>query len=162
MSEHSILEQIRQIAERIAEKNGYELVHTEKVGSGKRQIVRVFIDKPQGISHEDCAIFDRQFGDALEAEDIIPDSYLLEVSSPGLERELYSLKDFTKYAGKLAKIKLKKPVEGRKTLRGRISKNVGHEIFFEDKVCGQVRFAYENVAKANLEIDLEEELKRKS
>lgn len=162
MSERSILDQIRQIAGQVAEKNGYELVHAETIGAGKRMIVRVFIDKPQGISHEDCAIFDRQFGDALEAGDVIPDSYLLEVSSPGLERELYSLKDFEKYAGKLAKIKLKKAVEGRKTLRGRILKNVGSEIFFEDKTCGKVKFAYEDVAKANLEIDLEEELKRKS
>ncbi len=86
---------------------------------------------------------------------------MLEVSSPGLERELYSLKDFEKFAGNLAKVKTTQPVGGQKNFSGRIVEIKGEEIVFEDKTNGTVQFPYNTVAKANLEVDFEEELKRK-
>lgn len=161
MGKEFIEERIRQIAEEIAEKFGYELVHVEKKGAGKNQVVRVFIDKKGGISHADCSLFSNEFGGILDLEDLIPTEYTLEVSSPGLERELYSLKDFEKFAGNLAKVKLKTPIDGQKNFRGRILKVEDDEIFFSDKTVGEVNFPYRIVNKANLEIDLEEELKRK-
>lgn len=161
MGKQFIEERIRQIAEEIAEKFGYELVHVEKKGAGKNQTVRVFIDKTGGISHADCSLFSNEFGAVLDAEDLIPTEYILEVSSPGLERELYSLKDFEKFAGNLAKVKLKEPINGQKNFRGKISQIKGEEIFFNDKTVGEITFPYSQVVKANLEIDLEEELKRK-
>lgn len=161
MGKQLIEERIRQIAEEIAGKYGYELVHVEKKGAGKSQTVRVFIDKTDGISHADCSLFSNEFGTALDEADLIPTEYTLEVSSPGLERELYSLKDFERFAGSAAKVKLKEPINGQKNFRGRILKVKGEEIFFSDKTCGEVSFPYSQVVKANLEIDLEEELKRK-
>jgi ribosome maturation factor RimP len=86
---------------------------------------------------------------------------MLEVSSPGLERELYSLKDFEKFAGNMAKVKTTQPVNGQKNFSGRIVEVKGEEIVFEDKTNGTVQFPYNTVAKANLEVDFEEELKRK-
>lgn len=153
-------EKLRDLAETAAAKLGFELVNAQKLGGGKSLTVRVFIDKPGGISHEDCSVFSRDFGEVLDAEDLIPTAYLLEVSSPGLERELYSLRDFAKYAGNLAKVKMKSPIGGQKVFRGRIAGVADETITFEDRTRGRVSFTFDEVAKANLEIDLDEELKR--
>ncbi len=156
---HLIEERIREIARHVAEENDLELVHTQIGGAGKSLTVRIFIDKPDGVTHEDCSAVSRQIDAIFDAEDFISSAYLLEVSSPGLERELYSLKDFQKFAGKLAKVKINVPIDGQKNFRGRIARIEDEEIVFEDKTRGAVRFPYSAVAKANLEIDLEEELK---
>lgn len=84
----------------------------------------------------------------------------MEVSSPGLERGLYSLKDFEKFVGSLAKLKTEAAINGQKNFRGRINAVKDGEIVFDDKTSGTIRFPFSAVAKANLEIDLEEELKR--
>jgi len=156
---HLIDERIREIAVRTAEENGLELVQVEIVGSNKNPTVRVFIDKPGGVKHEDCSTVSRRIETILDAEDFLPSAYLLEVSSPGLERELYNLKDFERFAGNLAKVKSNATVNGQKNFRGRIIGVEGEEIVFEDKTKGTMRFPYSAVAKANLEIDLQEELK---
>ncbi|HEY0427706.1 MAG TPA: ribosome maturation factor RimP [Pyrinomonadaceae bacterium] len=160
MSQHSIDERIREIAARTAEENNLELVHVQAKGTKSNLTIRVFIDKEGGVTHDDCARVSRRIETVLDAEDFIPSAYLLEVSSPGLERELYSLKDFEKFAGKLAKVRTHAPIDGQRNFRGRIRRVEGEQIEFEDKTCGIVRFPYETVAKANLEIDIEEELKR--
>ncbi len=153
-------ERIKEISAQVAEENNVELVHTQIVGASKSLTVRVFIDKEGGVTHDDCSSVSRKLDEILDAEDFIPGTYLLEVSSPGLERDLYSLKDFEKFAGKLAKVKTDQPVDGQKNFRGRIGGVEDDEIVFEDKTKGTVRFPYSAVVKANLEIDLEEELKR--
>ncbi|CAN5647020.1 ribosome maturation factor RimP [soil metagenome] len=157
---HSIDEQIRKIAAQAAEENGIEFVHAEVVGTNRNLTARVFIDKEGGITHEDCALVSRQIEAILDAEDIVALSYTLEVSSPGLERGLYNLKDFEKFAGNLAKVKTETAIDGQKNFRGRIVDVEDEEIIFDDKTKGSVRFPYSAVAKANLEIDLEKELKK--
>ena len=74
-----------------------EFVHTEVAGTNRNLTIRVFIDKEGGVTHEDCASVSRQIGEVLDEQDIVALSYTLEVSSPGLERGLYSLKDFVKF-----------------------------------------------------------------
>jgi len=160
MSKQTVNEIIIEIATDIAEKNGLELVQAQIVGSGKSLTVRVFIDKPEGVTHEDCALMSRQMDAVMDAQDFISSAYLLEVSSPGLERELYSLRDFKKFAGSLAKVKTSQPVDGQKNFRGRIVAVERDEIVFDDKTKGAVRFAYDIISKANLEIDIEEEFKK--
>ena len=160
MGKHQIDERIREIAEQTAEKHGLELVNIEAVGIGKSKTIRIFIDKPEGITHEDCAIMSSEVGDLLDTQNFISDEYILEVSSPGLERELYNLKDFERFAGSLAKVKTKTAINGQKSFRGRITKVEGEEIYFDDKTNGNVNFPYSAVGKANLEIDIDEELKR--
>jgi ribosome maturation factor RimP len=156
-----VSERIQEMAAQVAADNAVELVHVEEKGTGKSRTLRVFIDKPEGVSIEDCSTVSRQLSDLLDAEDLIHTEYILEVSSPGLERELYSLKDFERFAGSLAKVKTHKPVNGQKNFRGKITKVEGEEIFFDDRTSGEVSFPYEAVAKANLEFDLEAELKSK-
>lgn len=160
MSKHLIEEKVREIAARVAEENKIELVHAETVGSKHNPIIRVFIDKPEGISHSDCEITSRGIEAILDADETISPTYMLEVSSPGLERELYSLQDFEKYNGNLAKVKTAKPINGQKNFRGRIVGIKGEEILFDDKTSGTLSFPFSAIVKANLEIDLEEELKR--
>lgn len=161
MSKALINERIHEIAAQVAEKNGLELVHVEDKGTGKSRTLRVFIDKPEGVSVEDCSVVSNEFGDLLDAEDLIHAEYILEVSSPGLERELYSLKDFERFAGNLARVKTKTPVNGQKNFRGKILKVEGEEITFDDRTSGEVSFSYDAVLKANLEFDLDAELKGK-
>ncbi len=162
MSKHPIDERIRKIAENAAEKNGLELVHVEAVGFGKNKTIRIFIDKPEGITHADCSAVSAEMSERLDALDLIESAYLLEVSSPGLERELYSLQDFERFAGNLARVKTAAPIDGQKNFRGKITKVEGAEIFFDDRTSGEVSFPYSAVAKANLEIDIDAELKRKN
>jgi ribosome maturation factor RimP len=160
MNKLLIREKINEIAQIAADKNNLELVRAEVVGSEKEPIIRIFIDKSGGVTHEDCAAVSLEIGTVLDKENLISPDYTLEVSSPGLERELYSLKDFEKFTGSLAKVKTKSEIDGQRNFRGRIKNVEGEEIIFDDKTKGEVRFAYNLVAKANLEIDIEEEFKR--
>jgi len=156
----SLIEKLRKLAEEAAEENNLELVHVEIVGSKKNQIVRIYIDKPDGIEHEDCSAVSTMVGDAIDERDLIASAHTLEVSSPGIERGLYSLKDFEKFSDNLAKVKVFSPVSGQRNFRGKIVGVEGEEIVFDDKTNGVIKFPYSNVAKAKLEIDIEEEIKR--
>jgi ribosome maturation factor RimP len=160
MDKLAIAEKLTGLAQQVADKNDLELVRAEAIGAAQNPTVRIFIDKPNGISHEDCAIFSREIGEILDIDDFISSSYILEVSSPGLERELYTLKDFAKFVGSLAKIRTKKPITGQRNFRGRIRAVENDEVIFDDQTCGEIKFSYELVAKANLEIDIEEEFRR--
>lgn len=156
----SLNERIKRIAARVTEENDLELVHAETVGANSNLTIRVYIDKTDGVTHEECSRVSRGIDAILDAEDFIPTNYLLEVSSPGLERGLYSQKDFERFVGSLAKVKINAPLNGQKNFRGRIRAVETDEIVFDDNTSGTVRFPYSAVVKANLEIDLEEELKR--
>ena len=160
MDKIALAEKINEIAEDIVGKHSLELVRADVIGSAKNPTVRVFIDKPMGISHEDCAAVSRDLSKVLDEKDFISSAYILEVSSPGLERELYNLKDFEKFAGNLAKVRTRMAIDGQRNFRGTIKAVEEGEIIFVDKTCGEVRFPFTAVAKANLEINIEEELKR--
>jgi ribosome maturation factor RimP len=160
MSERPIETRIRDIAADVAGENGLEFVHSEVVGTRGSMTLRVFVDKPGGVSHEDCAKVSRALDALLDTEDLIPTTYILEVSSPGLERELYSIEDFRRFAGHSAKVKTRESIDGQRNFRGKIIAVEDADIVFDDRTNGTVRFPYSLVIKANLEIDLEEELKK--
>ncbi|HYE65249.1 MAG TPA: ribosome maturation factor RimP [Pyrinomonadaceae bacterium] len=160
MGEGSIEERVREIAERVALDHGLELVHAEVAGPEGKPIVRIFIDKPEGVTHEDCSEVSLHIGTILDVEDFIHSSYTLEVSSPGLERGLYKRQDYERFAGSAAKIKSRTPLNGQRNFRGRIVGLEGDQIVFEDKTNGRVLIPFESVAKANLEVDVEEEFRR--
>ncbi|MFL6281889.1 MAG: ribosome maturation factor RimP [Pyrinomonadaceae bacterium] len=160
MGEESSVEgRVREIAERAATERGLELVHVEVAGGARAPIVRVFIDKPGGVTHEDCSEVSRHMGTVLDVEDFISDAYTLEVSSPGLERGLYSLADYERFAGRLARVKTRGAIGGQRNFRGRIAGIEGEEILFDDRTSGSVRIPFAEIAKANLEIDVEEEFR---
>ena len=151
---------VREIAERVAEERGLELVHVEVAGGARSPVVRIFIDKPDGVTHEDCSEMSRHIGTILDVEDFISSSYTLEVSSPGLERGLYKRADYERFAGRPARVKARAPVNGQRNFSGRIVGVEGEHVVFVDKTSGRVLIPLADVAKANLEIDVEEEFRR--
>jgi ribosome maturation factor RimP len=162
MGEGSIEERVQEIASRVATDHGLELVHAEVAGPEGKPILRIFIDKPEGVTHEDCSTVSHHLGTILDVEDFIHSAYTLEVSSPGLERGLYKRADYERFAGQMAKMKARTPVNGQRNFRGRIVGVKGDEVIFEDKTSGRVHVPLEAIAKANLEIDVEEEFRRAS
>jgi ribosome maturation factor RimP len=113
-------DRLRRLIQDIVEGQGYELVDVEFKGAGKNSILRIFIDEPAGISHRDCELVSEQVGTVLDVEDLIPFSYTLEVSSPGLERKLVKESDYTRFGGKLARIQTRIPLRQQKVFRGRL------------------------------------------
>src|SRR5579864_1299473 len=112
---------VRGIADRVASSSGLEVVEIELHGGGKSRMLRVFIDKPAGVTHEDCANFSREFGTILDVEDAIPGaSYVLEVSSPGLDRKLTRPADFERFAGSRVKLTTREAVHGNRHFEGRL------------------------------------------
>lgn len=102
----------------ITEANGFELVDVEFVKEGPNWYLRVFIDKDGGITIDDCELVSRALEKVLDENDPIEQAYVLEVSSPGIDRQLKKDKDFIKYAGELVDVKLFKPQDGSKTYQG--------------------------------------------
>ena len=160
MASSSVADRVQAIAERVAIDHGLELVHAEVAGPDNKPIVRIFIDKPNGVTHQDCSEVSLHVGTVLDVEDFIHASYTLEVSSPGIERGLYKRQDYERFAGSLAKMRTRKPIHGQRNFRGRLLGIDGEDILFEDRTSGPVRVPFEVVAKANLEMDVDAEFKR--
>ncbi len=117
------MDKIQQIAERVAASSGLEVVEVELKGGGKHRMLRFFIDKPSGVTHEDCADFSREVGTILDVEDAIPGgAYTLEVSSPGLDRKLLKAKDYERFQGSLVKLSTVEPIDGNRHFEGRLEK----------------------------------------
>src|SRR5689334_12769405 len=114
------LERIREIAGRVAASEGIELVDVELHGRGRGSVVRIYLDKPGGITLEDCQMVSRQVGTILDVEDVIAARYTLEVSSPGLDRRLTKPDDFQRFAGQQVKLLLRDTVGSRRPLQGRL------------------------------------------
>ena len=115
------LDQIHAIAERVAASLGLEVVEIELRGGGKARMLRIFIDKPSGVTHEDCATLSREVSTILDVEDAVPGgSYVLEVSSPGLDRRLVKPGDFERFQGSRIKLTTKEPVNGNRHFEGRL------------------------------------------
>src|SRR5262245_66515995 len=114
------LDRVKRLFQEVVEGQGYELVDAELKGAGKNSILRLFIDQPGGISHRDCELVSEQVGTVLDVEDLIPFSYTLEVSSPGLDRKLVKESDYTRFEGKLARIQTRIPLQQQKVFRGRL------------------------------------------
>src|SRR5258707_3303802 len=127
MADTSIAGRVQEIAEQVAIDHGLELVHAEIAGPASKPIVRIFIDKPQGVTHEDCSEVSVHLGTILDVEDFIHASYTLEVSSPGLERGLYKRADYERFSGNEAKLKTRQPIQGQRNFRGRLLRVDGNE-----------------------------------
>src|SRR6516162_2464472 len=109
------LEKVREIAQRVADSSGLELVEVDLRGGGKARMLRIFIDKPGGVTHDDCSNFSREVGTIFDVEDAVPgSSYTLEVSSPGLDRKLLKPSDYQRFQGSLVKLTTREPVAGNR------------------------------------------------
>jgi len=123
------LDKVREIAERVATSSGLELWELELKGSGAGRILRIFIDKTDGVSHEDCAAFSREVATIFDVEDAVPGGrYLLEVSSPGLDRRLWKAEHFERFAGSRIKLSTREPVHGSRQFEGLLTGIAGGEL----------------------------------
>jgi len=111
-------DELRRVLEPSIEQLGYELSDIEVRLGGKDGVVRVFIDRPQGIGLEDCEAVSRQVSAVLDVEDPLPGQYVLEVSSPGLDRKLTKVEHFQRFTGEDVRVKLRVPIAGRRNFRG--------------------------------------------
>src|ERR1700684_448390 len=163
IDKEEVIAKIVEIAERVADPEGIEIVDVQLLGAGRGRLLRIFIDRPSGgasvdrphgVSHADCEFISHQVGTILDIEDVIPgDSYTLEVSSPGLERKLSKAKDFERFVGQKAKVVLREPVENQRSWEGRLA-GISEGIVALEPAAGRViHFPLDQVQKANLKFD---------
>lgn len=150
-----LVDAVTALAKPVAESFGLELDRVEMRQAGRRTVLQVFIDKPGGVTHQDCAHVSRQLSAELDIHDFIPVAYDLEVSSPGLDRPLFGEADFRRFAGRSASVTCRRAVEGvgskvTGTLRGLEEGSVLVEL----KGGRTVRIPLEMVAKARLEPEI--------
>ncbi|MGQ9635201.1 MAG: ribosome maturation factor RimP [Bryobacteraceae bacterium] len=148
------IEKVRQIAERVAQREGLEIVEVEFSGSGRNRVLRIFIDKPGGVTHSDCEFISQQVGTILDVEDAVPGgSYTLEVSSPGLERKLSRPEDFVRFQGRKVKILLREPVENRRHWEGVLAGFGEGSLTLEAAGGRTVSFSLQQIQRANLKFE---------
>lgn len=153
MQNNEIVSKIERLIDTILTEKSFELVDLEYKSEGKGKIVRVFIDKQGGVNMDDCSVVSRELSILLDVHDIIPGSYNLEVSSPGLTRQLKKPADFGKNIGKKLRLKLINPIKKQYVLRN---------VNLVDFVDNTINIEYEgknydiplsSIVKANLELD---------
>ena len=164
------VERVREIADRVAASRGLDVVEVEILGGGKARMLRVFLDKAAagtdplaGVTHEDCANFSREFGTILDVEDVMPGSYTLEVSSPGLDRKLIKAADFSRFAGSRLKLTTRQPVDNNRHFEGRLESFKDGRLTLDLSVAShksrkkmgpaageKIEIDFANVEKANL------------
>ncbi len=144
------MQDLTPLFEPVIESMGYELVGVEFVGGGGHGTLRVYIDRDEGVSIDDCASISHQISGILDVEEPIKQAYDLEISSPGIDRPLFKLADFERYAGSTAKIKMAVGVDGRKNFKGRLQ-GVADAKMVEIEVDGEVfSLPHADIARANL------------
>jgi ribosome maturation factor RimP len=168
------LDKVRQIAERVAGSSGLEVVEVEVSGGGKHRTLRVFIDKPgaapaadrpDGVTHEDCSKFSREFGTIVDVEDAFPGgSYVLEVSSPGLDRKLTKAADFERFLGQRVKLMTREPVSNNRHFEGKLESFENGKLLLDlsagrvnkkktrpkEGESSKIEIEFRNIEKANL------------
>jgi len=150
----AVTSKIEEIARRVTESEGMELVEVEVKGGGAHRFIRISIDKPAGVTHGDCEIISQQVGTILDVEDVVPGgAYTLEVSSPGVERKLLKPQDFQRFQGKKAKITLKDPIEGRRNWEGTLAGLEDSTVALDTGSGNILRFGIAQIQKANLKFE---------
>jgi ribosome maturation factor RimP len=144
---------IEEVAQQVVDSVGLELVEVEVKGGGNARLVRIAIDKPEGVTHADCGLVSEKVGAILDAEDMVPGHYTLEVSSPGVERKLVKPKDYLRFQGKKAKLTLRDPVDGRRTWEGTLAGYAEGIISLATEPGSTREFPLEQVQKANLKFE---------
>jgi ribosome maturation factor RimP len=151
-----IVQSVHTIATPIVRALGLELVDVECTGQGARTMVRVFIDKPNGVNVSDCEQVHVSLSHALDVQDPIPHAYTLEVSSPGLDRPLKRREDYARSIGKLVSLKLTRPLDGQWRVCGRLrdlnEEGVMLEVL-ESQPDERQRVAWDAIGQARLEVE---------
>ncbi len=148
------LDEIRQIAERVASSEGLTLVDVELKGGRMNALLRIYIDKAGGVTHDDCGRVSEQMSAILDVEDPFPGSYVLEVSSPGLDRKLVKPSDYTHFVGRRARLVLREPVENQKVFEGRLAGLESGRVRLDLGDAGLKELELSNISSARLLVEL--------
>lgn len=149
-----IKSKVAEIAERVCASEGLEVVDVEVLGGGNARVVRIFIDKPAGVTHGDCENVSQQVGTILDIEDVVPGGrYNLEVSSPGVERKLSKPADFARFVGQKAKIVLREPIENQRSWVGKLAGCADNRVTLEPTEGKFVTFSLDQIERANLKFE---------
>ena len=148
---HLDREAVGRIIERVGAREGLEIVHWETVGPSGNFVLRIYIDKPGGVNHGDCELVSSQVGALLDVEDLIPNRYTLEVSSPGVERGLYRRADYERFSGRRVKLRTFEPISGQRNFRGTLGGMENEAVILEADGLGRIDIPYDQIAKANIE-----------
>jgi ribosome maturation factor RimP len=148
----AVIESVRATALPVLEELGLELVEVQYRREQNGWILRLVIDKQEGITLEDCAVVSREISQLLDIEDFIGEAYNLEVTSPGLDRPLKSIAEFERFVGRKAKIKTIEPIDGKRVLIGTINRTFGESIVLEVG-AEEVTIPFSQVTKARLEVE---------
>jgi ribosome maturation factor RimP len=149
-----VVAKVRQVAQRVGGSEGLEIVDVELLGGGRSRVLRIYIDKPGGVTHADCETISRQVGTILDVEDVVPGSgYHLEVSSPGLERKLLKPADYERFVGRKVRVVLREPVENRRCWEGALADFSEGVVTLEPAPGKSLSFGLQQVEKANLKFE---------
>jgi len=158
--EASVIEQVRVVASRVAESYGLEIFDVQFRREAPGMILRVQIDRPgpaasaeDSVSVEDCARVSRDMSAILDVEDMVPTAYTLEVSSPGLDRPLRRPDDYSRFAGRRAKIVMRERVDGQGFFKGRLGGLEGSDVLIEGDDRRTHRVPLHLITRANLEVE---------
>jgi ribosome maturation factor RimP len=154
------LERVRALAERVASLLGLEVWDLASRREVQGQVIRVFVDRPgsagsakESVSIDDCVQVSRELSTLLDVEDPLPFTYTLEVSSPGLDRPLRGPEDYTRFAGRLAKIVMREPVDNQTAFEGRL-RGVADEVALLETLHGRIhRLPLRLIARGRLEVE---------
>jgi ribosome maturation factor RimP len=150
----AVASKIEEIAQRVTGSEGMELVEVEVKGGGNQRLVRIYIDKPEGVTHADCELVSQQVGTIMDVEDVMPGGrYTLEVSSPGLERKLSKPGDYQRFQGKKVKVTLRDAIDGRRHWEGTLAGLEEGSVALEIEPEKTIRFPLDQIQKANLKFE---------
>ncbi len=149
---NKIVEAVRKIVEPVVTRQGLELVDVEYRGEVQGWVLRIYIDRESGVSVADCSRVSSEIGTILDVEDPIPQTYHLEVSSPGLNRPLKKEGDYERYRGSLVKIRTASPIDGRQNFTGRLLGYTDGQVQVE---IGEKRWEipFSRISKANIKYE---------
>ncbi|HHJ37939.1 MAG: ribosome maturation factor RimP [Methylothermaceae bacteria B42] len=146
-----VSDQLKQLLEPVITGLGYELVGIEWTADPKqRRVLRIYIDIEDGVTVDDCELVSGQISALLDVEDPIPGNYVLEVSSPGLDRPLFTLAHFRRFIGEPVRIHLQQPLEGRKRFKGTIKAIHDNQVTLVSQEGETVDIPFEWIEKARL------------
>ncbi|MBL7092012.1 MAG: ribosome maturation factor RimP [Candidatus Omnitrophica bacterium] len=150
--DHELSEQIKKQVLLLLTKEAVELVDLSISRGRRRSVIRLLVDKPGGITLDECARLNQEIGRLIERENIIQESYVLEVSSPGLDRPMESTRDFQRCLGQLVKIVLRKPLNRQNVWVGVMEAVDKANVVIRTEEAQMLRIAREDITRARLEV----------